>query len=771
MNAGVIEDPFYRDNEAGARVVSERDYHFRRTFHMEKEDLQTDRIFLECEGIDTIATIYINGTKVMDCENMHMVLEAEVKEALHEGENEILVCFTSPYKQCEIIKAKHPDMDLERHLFHAKMQMRKAAYMFEWDWAPSLADMGIYRPISLKGYDGGRVTELCIRQEHCFRKAKLDISFEAEEFCEGTSTRISVYDPDGNLLYQETPEGSTLTYTVEDPKLWWCRGYGEQPLYTVKAETIYKGEVVSELTKRIGLRTLELCQEKDSYGESFYFKLNDVEVFARGANIIPEDSLLGRVTDEKTRTLLDNCIKANFNMVRVWGGGVYPTEAFFDYCDENGIMVWQDFMFSQIISIWEGEERANMEAEIIQLTKRMRSHACLALLCGNNETELMVWDTMEKRYKERYIQQFEVDMKAIVNREAPETFYWPSTPSTTGSMNDVENMSIGDTHDWNVWHGQKPFTYFRDTYPRFNSEFGLQSFPCIKTLESFTLPEDRNIFSYVMEGHQKSRNGNEVINYYVSQYFKFPKDFRAFIYLSQTIQLEGIRYGVEHWRRNRNDKHCMGALFWQINDCWPVASWASVDYFGRWKALQYGAKRFFEPILVSACETGTKVELHVSNETLVRTEGTLNWKLFHVEKGLIKEENIPCAVERLHSECIADLDFKDYLKSTSDFRKYYLAYSYTVGEEVVGSGTVMFCPAKHFDFVKPNIEIKKVDDKTFEVTADTFCKFVEVACSEDVILSDNFFDLIPGEVKRITAEKELSEVPEIYSLYDSFAWE
>lgn len=735
---------------------------------MEKEDLQTDRIFLECEGIDTIAAVYINGNKVMDCENMHMVLEADVHAALREGENEMLVCFTSPYKQIEIIKAKHPDMDLERHLFQAKMQMRKAAYMFGWDWGPALADMGIYRPIALKGYDGGRVTELCIRQEHSFRKVRLDISFEAEEYREGTCTRISVYAPDGTLLFQETPKKSSLEYTVVNPELWWSRGYGGQPLYTVKAETLYQGEVMSELTKRIGLRTLTVCQEKDSFGEKFHFKINDIEVFARGADVIPQDSLLGRVTEERSKRLIDDCIKANFNMIRVWGGGVYPTEDFFDYCDEKGIMVWQDFMFANIVTIWEGEERANMEAEVIQLTRRMRSHACIALLCGNNETELMVWESMEKRFKEMYIQQFEVDMKAIVNREAPDIFYWPSSPSSTGSMNDVENMDIGDTHDWNVWHGQKPFTYFRDTYPRFNSEFGLQSFPCIKTLESFTLPEDRNIFSYVMEGHQKSKNGNEVINYYVSQYFKFPKDFRAFIYLSQTIQLEGIRYGVEHWRRNRNAQHCMGALFWQINDCWPVASWASVDYFGRWKALQYGAKRFFEPVLVSACETGSRVELHVSNETLVRTEGILNWKFCHVEQGVIAEESIPCAVERLHSDCIADLDFKEYLKTAPDFRKYYLAYSYTSDGKEIGSGTVMFCPAKHFDFVKPVFTVKRTDMKTLELTADTFCKFVEIVCCEDTILSDNFFDLIPGQTKRITSEKEFSEMPEIYSLYDSF---
>lgn len=773
MNAGLIEDPFYRDNEGPSKAVSERDYTYRRTFALDKDFLNSDRIYLECEGIDTIAEIRINGRKVMNCENMHMVLETEVKDALKAGENEIQVAFTSPYKEIERIKASHPDMDLDRHLFQAKMQMRKAACMFGWDWGPALADMGIYRSLSLKAYDGGRITDLSVCQERSFGKVKLFCTAETESYQAGKKLRFSVYDPEGALIATETygleEGGETFVCTVQNPRLWWCIGYGEQPLYTVKAEVLNeKEEVLHEVSHRIGLRTLTICQEKDSFGESFYFKINDVEVFARGADYIPEDSLLGRMTAERSRKMLDNCIKANFNMIRVWGGGIYPTEEFFDYCDEKGLMVWQDFMFANIVTIWEGRERENMESEVIQLTRRMRNHPCIALLCGNNETELMVWDTMEKRFKEMYIQQFEVDMKALVKKEAPDIFYWPSSPSSTGSMCDVENQSIGDSHDWNVWHGQKPFTYFRSTFPRFNSEFGLQSFPCLKTIESFTRPEDRNIFSYVMEGHQKSKNGNEVINYYVSQYFKFPKDFKAFLYLSQTIQLEGIRYGVEHWRRNRNDKQCMGSLFWQLNDCWPVASWASVDYFGRWKALQYGARRFFEPLLVSACEEGTSVELHVTNENLVRAEGTLTWKFLHVDKGLIREKSIACAVGRLHSDCIEKLDFSEEIKTPEDFRKYYLAYALVSDGKEVGCGTVMFVPAKHFEFKKPNIRCERIDEKSFRLNADTFCKFVDVEFEEDTILSDNFFDLVPGQEKIITAENEMSEPPVIYSLYDSF---
>lgn len=768
LEAGLIEDPFYRDNEERSRVISERNYEYRRKFYVDSELLEQDKIYLVCEGIDTIADIFINQTKVMKCNNMHMVLEAEVKTYLTTGENDILISFTSPYQQIEIIKKNHPYMDLDRHLFQAKMQMRKAHYMFGWDWGPALADMGIYRSIFLRGYKASRITDINIEQKHLFDKVELSCSADWEAFSEGSEIIFSCYAPDGQLLFSKAAECGKALFEIDHPQLWWCINYGEQPLYTIKAEAVLRGEVIHTINKRIGLRTLTVCQDNDAFGQKFHFKINDVEVFAKGGDYIPEDSLLGRMNFEKSKQIIDSCIKANFNMIRIWGGGLYPTEDFLDYCDEKGIMVWQDFMFANIVTIWEGEEKENMTGEVLQLTHRLRNHPCIAILCGNNETEMMVWDSMEPKYKEMYIRQYEVDMKEIVNKEAPHIFYWPSSPSSTGSMRDVENMSIGDTHDWNVWHGKKPFTYFRSTFPRFNSEFGLQSFPCMKTIETFTLPEDRNIFSYVMEGHQKSLSGNEYINYYISQYFKFPVNFEALIYLSQAIQLEGIRYGVEHWRRNRNDQHCMGALFWQVNDCWPVASWSSIDYFGRWKALHYGAKRFFEPILVSACEEGCSVELHVTNETLVESNGVLTWRLCHVEHGILKEDSIDCQIGRLHSDCIRKLDFSDILITKEDKRSYYLSYSYQSEGVTVGSGTVIFSPAKHFDFREPHILCEKIDDRRYRLTSDQFCKFVEVTFEEDVILSDNFFDLVPGAEKIIETERAVAGEPKIYSLYNSF---
>lgn len=779
LDAKRIEDPFYRDNEIDAKKVSEKDYFFRKRFCVSKELLEMEQVVLWCEGIDTIAEIYINGNSVLCCNNMHRTWEAEIAEWLRTGENEILVHFTSPYRQIETIRKQRPHRKLEGQLLHARLQMRKAAYMFGWDWGPELADMGIWKSIGIRGYQGGRIRQFRMEQIHGFEKVTLKYEAEVEYFKEqmGGICRVCVFDPDGMLLHQQDTSDGKGEIVISHPKLWWCNGYGEQPLYTVKCELFISGEKEAETDRtetRIGLRTLKLRQEKDQWGTSFYFEINGVEVFARGADCIPEDSFPGRVTPEQSRKLLDSCVKANFNMVRIWGGGVYPSDAFLDYCDEKGIMLWHDFMFANALCLWEGKEKENMLQEVTEQTRRLRDHPCIALLCGNNEAEMEMagWKEITPEYREMYIQQYEVDMPAIVRAEAPELCYWPSSPSSTGSMIETENENYGDSHDWRVWHGELPFTHYRSTFPRFNSEFGLQSFPCMKTIEAFTLPEDRNIFSYVMENHQKSNNGNRVINSYISQYFKFPKDFRALIYLSQMIQMEGIRYGVEHWRRNRNDRRCMGSLFWQINDCWPVASWASIDSFGRWKGLQYGAKRFYEPVLVSACEEGTTVDLYVSNETLVATEGAVKWKLFHVKKGLVKEGEVGCRVSRLRTERIIHLEFGDILKTRQDMREYYLAYAYESEGKVIGEGAVLFVQAKHFELQNPQIHCEKIGPCTWKVQAEQFAKFVELDFGEDILLSDNYFDLIPGQEKVVTLEREpekdADREPAVYSLYDSF---
>jgi len=774
LQAGKMEDPFWRENELSAKQFSEKDYEYKKLFAVSDSLTDCDRIYLQCQGVDTIAEVTLNGNPVMQCDNMHMELEADVTEIINQGENMLCFHFTSPYRHMEALKKRYPGLDLERHLFQSRLQFRKAASMFGWDWGPALADMGIWRPIRLRGYKSGRILEVDIRQKHAFQQVTLECRVRRHVWKEGTALKFSLYAPDGTLLDTMAAESDNICFVVNNPELWWCLGYGSQPLYRLEVSLLDGDIVCDQVIKRIGLRTLSLRQEQDEWGKSFYFVINNVEVFARGGNYIPEDSLYGRHSRERTHRLLEDCLRANFNMIRVWGGGVYPADYFYEYCDEHGLLVWQDFMFANVIPLWMGEEKENMIREIRQVTRRLRHHPCLAILNGNNETELMMepeWvSNLEEEFIQMYRLQFEVEMPALVHEEAPDLFYWPSSPSSGGGGRPTEDMSIGDTHDWKVWHGRKPFTYFRSTFPRFNSEFGLQSFPALKTIESFTLPGDRNIFSPVMENHQKSLSGNEVINNYVSQYFRFPKDLQSFIYLSQAIQLEGIRYGVEHWRRNRGGHRCMGALYWQINDCWPVASWSGIDYFGRWKALHYGARRFYAPVLLSVCEDNTSAEFHLSNETLTEVIGIIEWRLIDGRtEQVVDAAEMTAQTPRLSSTCITRTDFSRLLPTAEAKRSHYLAYRLTVDQAVLCEGTVLFVPAKHYEFRDPGICCEYIGANRYRLTASRYAKFVALDFEENVRLSDNYFDLVPGYEKIVTVEEQetIDSPPTLFSLYHS----
>ncbi len=387
---------------------------------------------------------------------------------------------------------------------------------------------------------------------------------------------------------------AVLTSSIHNPKLWWPNGYGDQPLYKVQVELLDEdGTVLETITKRIGLRTLTISQEKDLWGKEFAFCVNGVKIFAMGGNYIPEDCIYSRITPEVQKYLLESCKRANFNCVRVWGGGYYPSDHFYDLCDEMGLIVWQDLMFACNVYDLTEEFEDNITKEITENVKRLRHHASLGLWCGNNEME-SAWDhwpevQSESKYlRADYIKMFEYVIPKAVRAADSETFFWQSSPSSGGCFDDPDDENRGDCHYWDVWHGQKPFTDYQKHYFRFCSEFGFQSFPCLKTVESFTEEKDRNIFSRVMENHQKNPAANGKILYYLSENFRYPENFRKLLYVSQILQGMAMKYGVDHWRRHRG--RCMGTLYWQINDNWPVASWASIDYFGRWKALHYMAK-------------------------------------------------------------------------------------------------------------------------------------------------------------------------------------
>lgn len=772
LNAGKMEDPFFRDNENSSLLLSKFDYEYKKSFQVAAGTLNHDEVTLRCEGLDTLAEIFINNKFLAKTNNMHRTYSFNVKDLLVEGENLIYILFSSPLEYIEKKQVLDPltggDIPGVSHL-------RKAHHMFGWDWGPKLPDVGIWRNISIVSFDTGKITDVYFTQNHLDNKVDLDIRLTHENFSNlSLGALIKITSPKGNIIDKKVllkNKEEHINITIVNPELWWPNGFGEHPIYNIEISLLNQETILDTKIYNIGLRTITINQEKDQWGKSFAFEVNGIKLFSMGGDYIPEDSLIARTSKEKTEKLIKTCIASNFNTIRVWGGAYYPDDYFFDLCDEYGLIVWQDHMYACCTYRFDKDFKENIIEETIDNVKRIRHHASLGLWCGNNELEV-AWaewgwtDKSSPQLKADYIKQFEVLLPELTNSLDPNTFYWLASPSSEGSFEKPNDDNYGDMHYWGVWHGREPFTAFRNHYPRFMSEFGLQSFPSLKTVKSYTLPEDRNIFSYVMESHQKSGTGNEKIMYYISETYKYPKDFDALLYASQLIQAEGIRYGVEHYRRNRG--RCMGALYWQLNDCWPVASWASLDYFGRWKALQYTAKRFFSPILISACEEGTKVSLHVSNETLSKVSGNLIWRLRTSSSEIIDSAESSVDVSPLSSSKFEDLDFETKLDSDYKKRDTYLEYEFVVAGRIVSFGTVLFVKSKHFNFKQPEISVQ-IEEKKNEfllyVTSKAFAKFIELDfVKADGIFDDNYFDLSADTIKTVAINK--SDISETISIED-----
>jgi beta-mannosidase len=786
LKAGKMEDPFYRDNEAAALELSKYSYQYERTFNIEDSQRKSDKLLLVCEGLDTLAEVYVNEVLIAKTNNMHRRYEFDIKAVVQVGENSIRVIFKSPL---EFVEAKHLENPLwgVDNAVQGYPHLRKSHCMFGWDWGPQIPDMGIWRDIYIRSYNIAKLEDVYITQKHFDNSVQLNVRARLEKFGQGENAiKVVVTNPNGECIETAITAQNleeNIKIQIDNPKLWWPNGYGEQPLYKVQVILTGADIILDEKSDNIGLRTMTVSQETDQWGKSFAFNVNGISIFSMGADYIPEDNILARYSYEKTEKLIQNCVAANFNSIRIWGGAHYPEDYFYDLCDKYGLVIWHDFMFACAVYDLSEEFKENIAAELKDNIIRIRHHASLGLWCGNNEMET-AWECWEfpktAKLRTDYIKQFEVLFPEIVKKYDPATFYWSSSPSSGGSFDRANDENCGDMHDWSIWHGRKPFTDFRNRYPRFMSEFGMESFPNIKTVESFTIPEDRNIFSYVMESHQKCHNGNETTLSYIAQYFKYPKDFKSLLYTSQILQAEGIKYGVEHWRRNRG--RCMGAIYWQLNDCWPVASWASIDYYGRWKALHYAAKKFFAPVLISACEEGTKASIHVSNETMRKVSGMVNCKLRDNKSKIIEGFSRQIEVEALTSMKCMDLDFSKSLNCIERMRNLYLEFEFIVDNKVVSSGTVMFVKPKHFNFADPQlkVDINEMEDRfVLNVSSDAYAKFVELDMTEvDGIFSDNYFDLSAGELKNIEIKKsdmsklvsieELKNQIKVRSVYDMF---
>ena len=614
LRNGRMDDPFWKENDYRICALMEKDYEYRCRFTLLPGILENHRVVLHFDGLDTLADIYVNQIHAGKAFNMHRTWEFDVKGILQEGENEIRVIFHSPLQYIAKAHKKYGNIGND-DTFEGFMHLRKAHYMFGWDWGAHLPDAGIFRPVSLLGIREARIDSVYIQQNHT--QGKVRLSFQVEtEWSAGVISEESPRPCSPELTYtvhMTEPGGRTWILedspqelTIDNPKLWWVNNLGSQPLYHVCVTLLYQGRTLDIWEQKIGLRQVTMLRKKDQWGESFAHQLNSRAIFAMGADYIPEDHLLGRTCREKTRKLLEACREANFNVIRVWGGGCYPEDWFYELCDEMGFLVWQDFMFACSVYELTPEFEENIRREFADNIKRIRHHASLGLWCGNNEMEMFVdercWVTKPSEVRD-YLFMYERILPEVLAKYDPQTFYWPASPSSGGSFDNPNDPNRGDVHYWKVWHGGRPFSEYRKHFFRYASEFGFQAFPFKKTLEQITDdPDDFNIFSYVMEKHQRNYGANGKIMNYLQQTYRYPTEFTTLLYASQLLQADAIRYGVEHFRRNRG--RCMGAVYWQLNDCWPVVSWSSVDYCGRWKALHYYARRFFAPVIISCREEG-----------------------------------------------------------------------------------------------------------------------------------------------------------------------
>ena len=780
MAAGRISDPFVGDEELRVGWVAERDWEYRRDFILEPETASQERYALVFDGLDTLAEVRLNGQPVGAADNMFRTWRWDITGLVRPGANELAVVFRSAVR-------KAAELDSKRHLDSPAEQLpgapylRKAPCHFGWDWGPKLANAGFWQGVRVEAWSVGRLVDVGISQTVAGGRAGIAAKLQLER-APGRAGELEavmrVQHPDGRsqIARSVVPgEGSTADLAVEiaDPQLWWPNGLGDQPLYRIEVELAAAGGPLDVRHYQVGLRTLELRREPDEAGESFTFVVNGVPVFAKGSNWIPADSFPARVTPAQLGALLGAAADANHNMIRVWGGGYYETEAFYDLCDRHGILVWQDFMFAcSVYPLTDPDFLANLAVEVRDQVRRLRHRACLALWCGNNEMERgwvdWGWTRPENvDLRAAYLRFFSTTLPAWVAAEDGASPYWPSSPSSGRPLEVPIGAGRGDEHEWVVWHALAPFSaYGHETY-RFVSEFGFESLPAIATVAAFAPdPADWNLGSPVLDHHQRCRVGNARILYYLAQQFRLPRDFEGLAYLSQILQAEAMRVGVEHWRRERSV--CGGALYWQLNDCWPVSSWSSIDYFGRWKALQYATRRFYAPVLLSCsvAEDGGTAALYLTNDLPVAWHGEVRWSLERLDGSVEADASVLVVAPGLATKTVCSIDLP---VPAADRESVVLVAELLEGGVRRAIVITPFVPDKHLALRPPNITLDtypSVDGTgpsaapgapttaTVRLQSDTLVRWVELSIEGmDALFSDNYFDLPAG--RRIEVELRL----------------
>lgn len=805
LRAALIPDPYYQDNESGLQWIGNTDWEYRTSFQVDSSTLCHEHVDMVFDGLDTFADVYLNDRSVLKANNMFRRWRIPAKGLLKPGSNNLRVVFHSPIQQMLAYVRKLPYIlpaistinGGNEESIPTAPYTRKAPYQYGWDWGPRFVTEGIWQPIRLEIWDTVRIENFHIHQQ----KISIDAASVSAELEIEASRNInaSVTYSHDNLSGSSANDGAQTVHLdpginriayalrITSPKLWYPLGYGAQDRYHFAASIRIGRELAAHADVKTGLRSIELRRASDQWGKSFTFLINGIPVFAKGANVIPFDSFPPRETKAQHRLILESARDAHMNMVREWGGGFYEYDDFYEICDELGILVWQEFSFGGDMVPGDVPFQDNVRAEAIDQIKRLRDHPSIVVWCGNNEIETGWYHWGDRQeFKEAispaardqvwkdYIILFADILKSTVTEYADPVPYWPSSPSA--NWEEIpDNDHNGDTHYWQVWHAQAPAEDYLKQLPRFMTEFGFQSFPEMRTIRAFATPGDLDIRSAVMQAHQKNKGGNERILTYMLREYREPKDFASFVYLSQVQQAEIIKLGAEHLRRQR--PRTMGSLYWQLNDCWPVASWASIDYFGRWKALQYYARRFYDDLLISPYRHEGKIDVYVVSDKLQPFAATVHVRLLDFAGRSALEQNQEIKVPALSSASYLTLDERSLL-SKADPRRSFVVVDLAVNGKQVSRNLVFFEHMHHLDLPDP-VPIQKElrrsgNSYVLELQSPVLARNVNVSFGDlDTQLSDDYYDLLPNEPVTVTVKssatlEQLRGAMNIRSLTDSF---
>ena len=778
----IIDYPFYRDNEHKLQWIENEDWEYLRDFEVE-EDVLLSEVNLVFEGLDTFCEVYLNGKKILESDNMFIQHRIPCKELLKSGTNEVHLIFRSPIKKVEGIQKKNGfqyPAENDKTKDRLSVFVRKAPYHFGWDWGPKFVASGIWQSSYLEVNAQCRITDVAVQQQWVSEElvnAVFNVDLESNH-PETLTIEVSCDNhPELEMVTEFIESQNLINIPVKNPVRWWPHGLGESHLYQFKVRVLAGDEVLDKRSLKIGFRTVEVVNEPDEFGESFYFKVNGHPVFAKGANYIPSDSFLTETSDQKYRQLFEDTCNANMNMLRVWGGGIYEKDIFYELADEYGVLIWQDFMFACTLYPANDEFLENVRKEVVYNIKRLKNHACLALWCGNNEVEMGIafwgWkknfnysDKLWEQLQDDYNKLFKDFLPSLVRQHDPDRFYFSSSP--IGFWENPEDDNKGDNHYWGVWHGEEDFEEFRKRVPRFMSEFGFQSFPLLQSIRKFTIEDDWNITSEVMTTHQKHPRGNNLIKKYMLKDFPEPNTFEQFLYQSQVLQADGMKVGLEAHRAAR--PFCMGTLYWQINDCWPVASWSSIDYYGKWKALHYQAKRSFSKDLLVITGEKDEVMIQAITDGLTDLKATLTIQVCDLNGQNILQSSKEINLLKNKSVEVFRAKEGNLVKKHAPETAYLLAT--LKGPSVETFETIFFFrKPKELKLTKPAIEFqfKETGDQLLvELQSDTLVKSLYVYCdSVEGNFSDNFFDLLPHRKKTISISKSQQDVsdPKIEFLY------